>query len=155
HGLVGANGAGKTTLLRVFAGDLRPTSGRIIVRPEGARVLVCPQIVEAPDETVLGFAGAAHAAAARMRGRLALDPAAIARWPSLSPGERKRWQIGAALAEEPDILLLDEPTNHLDAAARDLLVSALARFRGVGVVVSHDRALLDALTTSTVRVHGG
>jgi ATPase subunit of ABC transporter with duplicated ATPase domains len=153
YGLVGANGAGKTTLLRLLTGEIAPTSGRVVVRPEGARVLVCPQIVEAPDDAVLRLASDAHALAARLRGRLALDPAAIARWPSLSPGERKRWQIGAALAEEPEVLLLDEPTNHLDASARDLLVSALARFRGVGVVVSHDRELLDALTTSTVRVH--
>jgi energy-coupling factor transporter ATP-binding protein EcfA2 len=71
---------------------------------------------------------------------------------ALQPSERKRWQIGAALAELPDVLLLDEPENHLDAAARDLLVASLARFRGVGVVISHDRALLDALTRSTIRV---
>jgi ATPase subunit of ABC transporter with duplicated ATPase domains len=90
--------------------------------------------------------------AARIRGRLALDPAAIARWTSLSLGERKRWQIGAALVETPNVLLLDEPTNHLDTRARELLVAALARFRGIGVVVSHDRALLDALTEMTLRL---
>ena len=82
-------------------------------------------------------------------------PTALERWSTLSPGERKRWQIGAALAREPDVLLLDEPTNHLDAEAREWLVSALRRFRGVGVLVSHDRELLEALTTSTLRVHAG
>ena len=61
----------------------------------------------------------------------------------LSPGERKRWQIGGALAREPDVLFLDEPTNHLDASARELLLDALRRYRGVGVVVAHDRAFLD------------
>jgi ATPase subunit of ABC transporter with duplicated ATPase domains len=155
HGLVGANGAGKSTLLRLLAGDLRPDGGRVLLQPEGARVIVCPQAVETLDEPVIGFARASTSTAARLRGRLALDAADLARWPSLSPGERKRWQIGAALAEEPDVLLLDEPTNHLDAGARSLLLGALERFDGIGVVVSHDRALLDALTTSTIRVHRG
>src|SRR4030095_15304484 len=51
--------------------------------------------------------------------------------------------------------LLDEPTNHLDAAARDLLIDALRRFEGIGVVVSHDRVLLNALTHSTIRLEHG
>ncbi len=90
-----------------------------------------------------------------MRARLELDPVALDRWRTLSPGERKQWQIGAALVGRSDVLLLDEPTNHLDAEARDLLVSALADFTGCGVVVSHDRKLLSELTTRTLRVHGG
>jgi ATPase subunit of ABC transporter with duplicated ATPase domains len=53
------------------------------------------------------------------------------------------------------VLLLDEPTNHLDDASRSLLIEALARFPGVGLVVSHDRELLARLTTSTLRVEGG
>ena len=93
--------------------------------------------------------------AARWRRRLALEPDELERWDTLSPGERKRWQLGAALAEGPDVLLLDEPTNHLDAAGRDLVVEALVLFEGVGLVVSHDRELLDALCERTVRVRGG
>jgi ATPase subunit of ABC transporter with duplicated ATPase domains len=89
-------------------------------------------------------------------GRLAIDPASLHRWETLSPGERKRWQLGAALASEPDILLLDEPTNHLDTEARPLVEEALAGFTGVGLVISHDRVLLDRLTIRTLRVqHGG
>jgi ATPase subunit of ABC transporter with duplicated ATPase domains len=90
-----------------------------------------------------------------MRASLGLNPEHIERWATLSPGERKRWQIGAALTGNPDVLLLDEPTNHLDGEARDLLASALTDFRGCGVIVSHDRALLNELTIRTVRVHGG
>jgi ATPase subunit of ABC transporter with duplicated ATPase domains len=84
---------------------------------------------------------------------MALDTEGLTRWPSLSPGERKRWQIAAALAREPDVLLLDEPTNHLDVDALKRLLGALRRFSGLGVIVSHDRAVLDALTTATLRIH--
>jgi ATPase subunit of ABC transporter with duplicated ATPase domains len=153
HGLVGPNGAGKSTLLRILSGALPPSEGHVRVEPTGARIALCEQAVEAPGEAELRLAASGEAEARALRGILALNPSALERWPSLSPGERKRWQVGAVLADDPEILLLDEPTNHLDAAARALLVNALLRFRAVGVVVSHDRALLDALTTATVRVH--
>jgi hypothetical protein len=81
---------------------------------------------------LLAFAQDPGGLAASLRGRLALDRAPIERWTTLSPGERKRWQIGEALWREPDVLLLDEPTNHLDDDGRALLVGALRRFRGVG-----------------------
>ena len=80
-----------------------------------------------------------------LRGRLGLDADFGTRWESLSHGERKRAQIGCALWQQPELLAIDEPTNHIDAAARELLLAALARFRGVGLIVSHDRELLDAL----------
>ena len=155
YGLVGVNGAGKTTLLRVLAGELRPTEGAVRCEPRGARVARCPQEVDDLTDDVAAFGHDAGGAASELRGRLALDVDELGRWPTLSPGERKRWQIGAALAREPDVLLLDEPTNHLDGEGRALLVGSLRRFRGVGVVVSHDRALLDELPRTTLRVHGG
>ncbi|HVH97864.1 MAG TPA: hypothetical protein VM869_04115, partial [Enhygromyxa sp.] len=71
------------------------------------------------------------------------------------PGERKRWQLGAALADEPSLLLCDEPGNHLDAHGRALLLAALREFVGVGVIVSHDRDLLDALCSAIVFVDPG
>ncbi|HEX7150768.1 MAG TPA: ATP-binding cassette domain-containing protein [Thermoanaerobaculia bacterium] len=148
-GIVGENGGGKTTLLRLIAGDLQPDSGSISV---DGRVLLVPQSVETMTPAITAFAeGEGYA----LRGRLELEPEMLDRWPTLSPGERKRWQIGAALDDAPDVLLLDEPTNHLDAAARTLLVNELRRFRGLGLVVSHDRELLATLTRSTLRVHRG
>ena len=154
HGLVGENGAGKSTLLALLAGELAPDEGVVRVTP-GALVRVCRQGVERLDDDVRAFALASDAIAARLRGRLALHPAMLARWATLSPGERRRWQLAAALAADPDVLLLDEPTNHLDDAARDLLLDELSRFRGVGVVVSHDRALLERVPRSILRLRGG
>ncbi len=155
-GVAGPNGSGKTTLLRLLAGELEPDSGSATVVPAGAVVVLCPQRVDDADERIERFGSSWDAGAASLRSRLGLDPGDLGRWGSLSPGERKRWQVGAALAADPDVLLLDEPTNHLDAEARDLLVTALRGFRGAGVVVSHDRGLLDELTTRTVRlVRGG
>jgi ATPase subunit of ABC transporter with duplicated ATPase domains len=89
--------------------------------------------------------------ALRWRARLALpdDPRVG------SYGERRRWQIAAALAAEPDLLLLDEPTNHLDAESLALLHDALSSFRGLGVIVSHDRAFLRALAERVVFVEHG
>jgi ATPase subunit of ABC transporter with duplicated ATPase domains len=73
-----------------------------------------------------------------------------------SPGELRREAVARALVAAGDggVLLLDEPGNHLDREARRWLVGALRRFRGVGVVVSHDRALLDELCAATVRLAG-
>lgn len=154
-GLVGPNGAGKTTLLRLLTGELEPDSGSVRLEPPGARVALCPQAVEHADEAIAAFAAAEDGEARRLRAELALDPDALERWDTLSPGERKRWQIGAALAADPDVLLLDEPTNHLDAEARTLLIGALLGFPGIGICVSHDRELLDELTGETIRVDRG
>jgi ATPase subunit of ABC transporter with duplicated ATPase domains len=153
-GLVGENGAGKTTLLRLVAGLLDPGSGSVTLEPSRARVALCEQAVERVPDDAGDLATTNTGGAIRLRARLRLEPDELARWDTLSPGERKRWQIGAALLFEPDLLLLDEPTNHLDADGRALLVDALRRHRGVGVVVSHDRALLDELTFGTLRVRG-
>jgi len=154
-GLVGENGAGKSTLLRLLAGQLAPDRGRVAVDPPGASVVLCPQEVASPGDDVRALVDREDGAARRVAGLLRLDRLALPRWPSLSPGERKRWQIGAALARAPEVLLLDEPTNHLDAEGRALLLAALGEHRGVGVVVSHDRTLLEALTTRTLRLHRG
>jgi ATPase subunit of ABC transporter with duplicated ATPase domains len=154
-GVVGANGSGKSTLLGLIAGALAPTAGRIHREPRDALVALCPQDVDRvpPDAGELAERGDADAG--RWRAVLALGPDQLVRWPTLSPGERRRWQLGGALARGPDILLLDEPTNHVDPSCRALLLGALHRFDGIAVVISHDRAVLDELTTATIRVHAG
>lgn len=157
-GLVGENGSGKSTLLRVLSGELPPTEGAVSIEgSDGAppRIAVVEQSLHALTPEVQAFASSSERGAVRLRAGLHLVPEALDRFATLSPGERRRWQIGAALFAEPDVLLLDEPESHLDGEGRALLIATLLRFRGVGVVVSHDRALLDRLTTSTVRLAAG
>jgi ATPase subunit of ABC transporter with duplicated ATPase domains len=154
-GLVGANGVGKTTLLSLITGEHPPDSGRVGVDPPGLPPVLCMQRVDDLTDPIAAFARGWDRDAVRMRARLDLDRDHVDRWSTLSPGERKRWQIGAALIGQPEVLLLDEPTNHLDSGGRDLLVAALMRFRGCGVVVSHDRGLLNDLTRRTLRIVGG
>ncbi len=154
-GVVGPNGAGKSTLLSLIAGEVSPESGQVSLDPSGAIVVRCLQEIDDIDHSIEELAVSADGSARKWIGRLDLDPSSLDRWRTLSPGERKRWQIGAALAAEPDILLLDEPTNHLDRQALGQVAEALARFDGAGLVISHDRDFLDGLTTRTLRIDGG
>lgn len=141
-GVVGPNGAGKSTLLLLAAGDYQPQEGTIL-RPGPA--IYCAQRTDEPPEALPDFLYAGDREALILRGQLGLGDDWLERWSTLSHGERKRAQIGVALWLDPDVLALDEPTNHIDAGARQLLIQALRRYRGVGLLVSHDRELLDAL----------
>ncbi len=150
--VVGANGAGKTTLLRLLAGELAPASGS--VARSGAAVL-CRQETAEPPVAAAGFFESCDAYAFRLRDRLRLEPEMPERWEELSFGERKRLEIGCALFARPEVLCVDEPTNHLDGEARQLLAEELRRFRGIGVLVSHDRELLDLLSAQTLFLDAG
>lgn len=153
--VVGGNGAGKTTLLRLIAGELRPSSGRVLVRPEGARIRVVTQALDHPSPEVVEFLEARDAASGRLSSQLGVLPNALDRWAISSPGERKRIQIGAAIWAEADVLLCDEPDAHLDAEGKRLLLEALRRHRGVGVICSHRRELIDAIASKTLWLAGG
>ena len=152
--IVGDNGAGKSTLLGLASGALTPTRGSVR-RTRLASVELVDQRVDTPRSSILTFAASHEPALARWRARLALEVDALDRWTTLSPGERKRWQLAAALARAPDLLIVDEPTTHLDADALASCADALAAYDGVGLIVSHDRELLESLTRHTVRVHAG
>jgi ATPase subunit of ABC transporter with duplicated ATPase domains len=141
-GIVGANGAGKTTLLRLALGELSPGEG--VVRRPGL-IAHCPQRADVPSREVRDFVASSDAQACRLRGVFGVSSEWPTRWDTLSHGERKRAQIALALWTGPEALLLDEPTNHIDEAARRLLLAGLQLFRGIGLLVSHDRELLDAL----------
>lgn len=141
-GIVGANGNGKTTLLLLACGLLAPTRGRV-TGTESA--LYCPQRTDDPPPMLPDLLAAGDGEACALRGRLGIGEDWPERWETLSHGERKRAQIGVALWRDPPALCIDEPTNHIDAEARLLLAGVLARYRGIGLLVSHDRDLLDTL----------
>jgi macrolide transport system ATP-binding/permease protein len=141
-GIVGANGAGKTTLLKLATGLLEPSEGRVRVP---ANALYCAQRTDEAPALLTSLIESEDHLASEIKGRLGLASDWPIRWNSLSHGERKRAQIAVMLWQQPQVLALDEPTNHIDAEARALLVPALRSFRGIGLLVSHDRDLLDAL----------
>ena len=146
-GLVGPNGAGKTTLLRLAQGELIPRSGGV-VGPELS--VYCPQRTDHPPVDGDGALFGSGRTTALLRADFGLEESWLDRWPDLSHGERKRLQVASALVRRPDLLALDEPTNHLDRGAREMLLTGLVRFRGIGLLVSHDRDLLDRLCTAVI-----
>ncbi len=95
-GLVGENGAGKTTLLRLLASELAPDLGRIHIEPAGALVALCQQVLEESGPEILALAERVDGEARRLMAQLNLDVEGLSRWSTLSPGQRKRWQVGAA-----------------------------------------------------------
>ncbi len=141
-GIAGANGCGKSTLLKLLAGLLTPDRGGI--RTSGAPVY-CDQDAAQPPPLLARLFDSHDSCACRLRDHLGLAPEMVSRWHRLSFGERKKLQIACALFERPDILCLDEPTNHLDGAGRELLIRELHGYNGIGLLVSHDRELLDTL----------
>jgi len=141
-GIVGANGAGKTTIMKLATGQLTPDKGGVAGPTQG---IYCSQRTDEPPELLAEMLEDVDGAAYELRGRLGLEEDWLGRWETLSHGERKRAQIGAALWRRPELLAVDEPTNHIDAEARRLLAGALRSYRGVGLLVSHDRELLDSL----------
>ena len=141
-GVVGPNGSGKTTLLKLATGFLEPTAGAMDRPPRG---VYCPQRTDEPPENFRDFLSSTDRNANIIKGQLGILEGWNSRWHTLSHGERKRAQIGVALWLDPDVLAIDEPTNHVDEQARALLAAGLHSFSAVGLLVSHDRDLLDSL----------
>ncbi len=161
-GLVGPNGAGKTTLLRLLTGELAPDSGAVrlgaaldTVKLDQQRATLEPgmRLVDAitdgrGDWVTLGDERR-HVASYLEDFLFAPE-----QWRSpvgaLSGGERGRLALAVALAKPSNLLVLDEPTNDLDLETLDLLQERLSLYSGTLLLVSHDRAFLDQLTTSIV-----
>jgi macrolide transport system ATP-binding/permease protein len=149
-GLVGPNGVGKTTILRLATGSLAPQSGQID-RPDVS--VLCVQRTDDIPGRLTEMLSFPDADAGRIVSVLGIESDWPNRWDTLSHGERKRAQIGVALWLDPPLLAVDEPTNHLDLEAKQMLAEALSRFSGVGLIVSHDRHLLDSLCHHCLFLH--
>lgn len=151
-GVTGSNGTGKTTLLKLASGLLEPVEGRIESSVRNGFNVYCEQRTDDAPERFEDFLFANEKSANILKGRLGISEDWPYRWDTLSHGERKRAQVGAALWLEPAVLAIDEPFNHLDADARKMIKDALEGFRGVGLIVGHDREILDALCSQCVLI---
>ena len=151
-GIVGPNGSGKTTLAQLICGRLRPENGTL---RNNRDAFYCEQRTDRMPDNFLAFMEAYDGKAVRLRAALGIEESWQWEWEHLSHGERKRAQIAAALYKNPPILVLDEPTNHLDGTSKALLADALQRYKGIGILISHDRELLDNLCRHTLFLGGG
>jgi ATP-binding cassette subfamily F protein uup len=163
-GLVGPNGSGKTTLLRLLRGELAPAAGEIR-RAEQLRIVYFDQNRELDPDVTLRRALAPDGDSVIYQDRTIHVASWAARFlftsdqlnqpvGRLSGGERARVLIAKLMLEPADVLLLDEPTNDLDIPTLEILEESLLEFRGALVLVTHDRYLLDRVSTVVLGLDG-
>jgi ABC transport system ATP-binding/permease protein len=163
-GLVGPNGSGKTTLLRLLRGDIQPSRGEIR-RADALRIVYFDQNREldpdislrralAPDsDSVIYQERVIHVAA--WAAKFLFDPEHLSQpVGKLSGGERARVLIAQLMLQPADVLLLDEPTNDLDIPTLEILEESLLEYRGALVLVTHDRFMLDRVSTIVLGLDG-
>src|SRR4051794_37767674 len=156
--LIGPNGSGKTTLISALAG-LRELDGGKLRRGHNVKLGLLSQHAEELDSTatvveaVQRATGLTPNKARALLGQF-LFSAEAAEKPvdGLSGGERRRLSLAILVHSGANVLILDEPTNHLDLESREALEAALQGFQGAVLLISHDRALLDAVGSRTVAV---
>jgi ATP-binding cassette subfamily F protein uup len=163
-GLVGPNGSGKTTLLRLLHGEIQPTNGEIrrvdflrVVYFDQNRVLdpdVTLRRALAPDSDAVVYQDrvvhvASWAARFLFTGEQLNQPVG-----RLSGGERARVLIAQLMLQPADLLLLDEPTNDLDIPTLEILEESLLEYTGALVLVTHDRYMLDRVSTMVLGLDG-
>jgi ATP-binding cassette subfamily F protein uup len=152
-GVVGLNGCGKSTLLRILSGDYSPDSG-VVRYGRGARIGMLAQQPVLPKGSVRDAVGEDWRGEA-MLDRLGMSGLIDAQTNELSGGQQKRVALAKLLVSEWDALILDEPTNHLDLDAIAYLEEWLANFRGGLILVTHDRHVLDRVTTKVLEIDRG
>jgi ATP-binding cassette, subfamily F, member 3 len=156
--IVGPNGSGKTTLLRTILGELKPDSGKVR-HGTGVKIGYFDQQLTSVDPKLDAIEAVRPADNPEMtpgtirkllaqfgiRGDMAFQQVGL-----MSGGEKSKVALTKIAAQNVNLLVLDEPTNHLDLWARDALETALRKFPGTLLFVSHDRYFLDRLATNVV-----
>jgi len=163
-GLVGPNGSGKTTLLRLLRGEIEPAEGAI-KRAEALRMVYFSQMRELDESVTLRRALAPEGDGVIHQGRTIHVASWAARFlftseqlnqpvRNLSGGEKARVLIAKLMLEPADVLLLDEPTNDLDIPTLEILEENLLDFPGALVLVTHDRYLLNRVSSTVLGLDG-
>jgi len=163
-GLVGPNGSGKTTLLRLLTSELQPASG-VLKKANGLKIVYFSQMRELEEGVSLRRALAPDADSVVYQGRVVHVASYAAKFlftgeqlnqpvERLSGGERARVLIARLMLEPADLLLLDEPTNDLDIATLEILEESLLEYSGALVLVTHDRYMLDRVSTIVLGLDG-
>lgn len=157
-GIIGINGTGKTTLLRMAAGIEEPDSGQI-VRQNGLRIAYLPQNPEFPRDATVSSYALGKSAETDWMVESNLTKLGIVQYDiplaQLSGGQRRKVAMAKVLASEFDVLLLDEPTNHLDEEMIAWLEAYLREYRGVILMVTHDRYFLDKVSNRILEISRG
>lgn len=157
-GIIGINGTGKSTLLKMIAGEEEPDSGQII-RQNGIRIAYLPQNPIFPEgATVASYAlegnGDTDWIVQSNLTRLGISEY-DKKIEHLSGGQKRRIALAKTLAGEFDVLILDEPTNHLDEEMISWLEDYLRNYRGVILMVTHDRYFLDRVSNRILEISHG
>ncbi len=163
-GLVGPNGSGKTTLLRLLREEIEPTGGEI-KKAAFLRTVYFSQTRELDEEVTLRRALAPDSDSVVYQGRVVHVASYAAKFlftseqlnqpvERLSGGERARVLIAKLMLEPADLLLLDEPTNDLDIQTLEILEESLLEYTGALVLVTHDRFMLDRVSTVVLGLDG-
>ena len=157
--LVGPNGSGKTTLLETLVGHRHPTPGRSGSGTVSSPAYFSQHDVELDERGTVLDCAVAMTGLARPQAQNLLGKFLFSGYVEqekqvsvLSGGERRRLSLAVIVASGANLLVLDEPTNHLDLESREALEAALEAFPGAVLLVSHDRALLDAVAERTVAI---
>ncbi len=157
--LVGPNGSGKTTLLETLLGHREPDAGRVKLGHGVVPAYFSQHEAELPERGSLLDVATAATGLPRPQAQNLLGRFLFSGWEMheksvtvLSGGERRRLALALVVASGANLLVLDEPTNHLDLESREALEAALEAFPGTVLLVSHDRAVLDAVPDRIVSV---
>ena len=157
-GIIGINGTGKTTLLRMAAGIEEPDSGQI-VRQNGLRIAYLPQNPEFPRDATVSSYALGKSVETDWMVESNLTKLGIVQYDTplaqLSGGQRRKVAMAKVLVSDFDVLLLDEPTNHLDEEMITWLEEYLREYKGVILMVTHDRYFLDKVSNRILEISRG